>query len=282
MSNSLSPIKSNLANQTKYLLRKYKLRAKKSLGQNFLINSSVLAEIVEAAELRKSDVILEVGSGLGTLTRVLANQVQEVIALEKDSRLVEVLTAELSDFANVSLLNEDARSFLLNKERSFNKVVANLPFYLTSPLINRLINLSPPLELIVLMVQKEVAERICARPPKSNRLAVLCQLQAECQIVSRIPAKSFHPTPAVDAAVLRIKSFGPLPDPFLVELVNAGFSSPRKTLANNFATHFNVSRSQLEQCGFNGKIRAEALALEDWRKIKNCFLDNKNVIIRPR
>lgn len=274
MSNNLSPINSNLANQTKYLLRKYKLRAKKHLGQNFLISSSVLEEIVEAADLKKGDVVLEIGPGLGTLTRALANQAREVIALEKDPRLVEILIAELSDFSNISILNEDARSFLFNQER-FNKVVANLPFYLTSLLINQLISLSPPPELIVLMVQKEVAERICARPPKNNRLAVLCQLQAECQLVSRVPAKSFYPAPEVDAAILKIKAFGPSPDPFLVKLVNAGFSSPRKTLANNFVAHFNLSRSQLEQCGFNSKIRAEALTLEDWQRIKNCFLDNQ-------
>lgn len=281
MSNKLSPIEPNLANHTRNLLKKYQLRPNKRLGQNFLIDDRVLNDLLQAAELTSQDTVLEVGSGLGTLTRALARRVRKVISLEKDRRLNDILASELNEFDNVSVLNQDIRTFLSQKDILFDKVVANLPFYLTSPLITGLMKLSPPPSLMVLMVQKEVAERICAQPPKANRMAVLCQIQARCRLVRQVPARSFWPAPEVDAAILKMNTSGISPDPLLEKLVNAGFHAPRKTLANNLSSFPGFNQEILAQCNLNPKVRAEALTLQDWKHLKNCFLGQKNVIIRP-
>ncbi len=284
MSSQLSPTPKNPKESARVLLKKHGLRPKKSLGQNFLINENVLKDIISAAELQTNDFVLEIGAGLGVLTRALAEKVEQVVALEKDPDLTKLLQKEFGDSSSVTILGEDVRSFLEKweppKDKEY-KVVANLPFYLTSPLLRRLIDLFPPPSFIVVMVQKEVAERICARPPKSNRLATICRFRGLPEIVRPVPSSDFWPEPEVDAAILKISQIEQKPlDPVLMRLINAGFSSPRKTLANNLKS-LGVSREFLTQCGFLPKVRAGALEQEDWLKLQNCFLGNKNAIIEP-
>lgn len=263
-------------------MKKHQIRVKKQLGQNFLIDRQVLADIIKTAELTPQDVVLEIGAGLGTLTEPLAERAKKIIALEKDPQLTGLLLSELGQLKNVSILNEDARTFIADNSVPFNKVVANLPFYLTSPLLTGMMGLSPSPSLMVLMVQREVAERICAQPPKANRMAVLCQLQASCRLVRHVATSCFWPAPEVQASVIKINIKSPPPDPLLLKLVCAGFRSPRKTLANNLSSYPGFSRNMLTCCNLSPKIRAEALSLQDWQRLKNCFLSQKNVIIKLR
>lgn len=277
MSRHLSPNPDDRLGPTRELLKKYGLKPKDSLGQNFLIDLRPLPKIMAAAEIGPADSVLEIGPGLGVLTRPLAEKARQVLAVEKDEGLSRLLKRELGDLSNVSVLNQDIRCFLEEEfDWSRYKVVANLPFYLTSPLIMGLLEQPDPLALIVVMVQKEVAERICAVSPRRSRLGVLCQLRGACRIVCSVPAESFWPRPKVDAAVIKIEPEGKPIESSLRKLIDIGFSHPRKTLANNLAGKIKNS-SELIECGkLPAKIRAEKLSLEDWRRLHRCFIKSKS------
>jgi 16S rRNA (adenine1518-N6/adenine1519-N6)-dimethyltransferase len=272
MSSQLSPNNNSLEKTTRLELGGKGLLPNKKLGQNFLINPSVLKKILIAADLKPTDKIIEIGAGSGTLTEALAEQVSCVVAIEKDPGLSDLLNEKFKNHSSVKIVNQDIRDFL-NKEIILKdwKIVANLPFYLTSPLLMRLIDLRPAPSLMVLMVQKEVAERVCAKPPKSNRLGVICQIKAECQIAFCLKAEDFWPKPKVDAAVLKIVSTEAEISPELKRLINVGFSSPRKTLANNLAAVYKIDKDFLEKHGFPLKARAEALNKEDWFRLEKLF-----------
>lgn len=260
------------------LLRKHSIRPSKRLGQNFLVDRSVLRKIIQTAKLSSKNVVLEIGPGLGVLTVELAKRAKQVIAIEKDrtlSRLLEdILKAE--GVSNVKVINKDVlqisnSQFPASRQGgliSNYKLIANLPYYITSPVIRKFLETDNPPQLMVLMVQKEVAQRIVAKPPKMNRLAVAVQFYGKPEIVSYVSKKSFYPIPEVDSAIIKIV---PQPIPKIdtkkfFELIKAGFSAKRKMLKNNLS----LEASMLEKLGINPRARAENLSIEEWLKLYYC------------
>ena len=250
------------------ILKKYNIKPNKKLGQNFLVDKSVLKKIIQTSELSSKDVVLEIGPGLGVLTQELAKRVKKVIAVEKDrtlSRLLkDILKAE--GVSNVKVINKDVLQISNSQFLISNyKLIANLPYYITSPVIRKFLETDNPPQLMVLMVQKEVAQRIVAKPPKMNRLAVAVQFYGKPKIISYVSKKSFWPIPEVDSAIIKI-----IPQPIpkidtkkFFELVKAGFSTKRKMLKNNLK----IKESTLKKLGINPKARAENLTIKDWLKI---------------
>jgi len=190
----------------KILLKKYGIRPLKSLGQNFLVNERVFDRIIRAAELSSNDIVLEIGPGIGNLTLRLGERVKKVIAIEKDKKMCEVLknVLENQNVKNIKIINQDALKLDFNQyiQKSY-KLIANLPYYITSPVIRKFLELKKPPESMILMVQKEVAQRICAKPSKMSLLAVSVQFYAKPKIISYISKKSFWPRPKVDSALLK-------------------------------------------------------------------------------
>ena len=270
--------------EIKRLLKKYNIYPSKRLGQNFLVDEGILKKIVEAAELSKNDIVLEVGPGIGNLTVELAKRVKKVIAVEKDQDLVRILK-ELLDcwkVRNVRIVEGDIRKIENCKLKIENcyKVVANIPYYLTSPLIRKFLEASNAPKEMILMVQKEVAQRICAKPPKMSILAVSVQFYAKPEIISFVSKKSFWPQPKVDSAIIKIK---PLinadkrlinADLFL-KTVKTGFSQPRKQLANNLSNGLKMDKGKVKNWLLKNNIqptqRAETLTIEDWLKLLKSY-----------
>jgi len=281
--------------QTKGLLRRFGLQARKSLGQHFLIDEEVLKLITSAAELTPTDVIMEIGPGLGVLTRELARQSGWVITVELDSRLATILEQSLAPFSNVTIINEDILRIdpaaLLQEQRAkfppiigspFNyKVVANLPYYITSPVLRHFLETSLKPQIIVVMVQKEVAEAIVAKPGQMSILSISVQFYGEPAIISYVPAQCFYPAPEVDSAILKIKLYSQPPvevtdrESFF-KLVRAGFSAPRKQIGNSLAQGLGLSKAEI--VSFLGKAsivsqrRAETLTLGEWAKLWQVFI----------
>jgi 16S rRNA (adenine1518-N6/adenine1519-N6)-dimethyltransferase len=263
-------------------LKYHRIYPIKRLGQNFLIDKNVLRKIVEAAELSKNDTVLEVGPGIGNLTIELAKKVKKVIAVEKDERMIEILKERLKEerIKNVEIVNEDILKFLPSfKERRSYKVVANIPYYLTSRLIRNLLEIERKPKLIVLMVQKEVAQRICAKPPNMNLLAVSVQFYAKPEIVSFVSKNCFWPRPKVDSAIIKIsnikKQKPTKEEKLFFEIVKAGFSHPRKQLINNLSKGLKKNKKIVEEwllnCGISPDKRAENLSIEEWKRLTISF-----------
>jgi len=289
----------------KELFKKHRVYPSKKFGQNFLIDKTIIKKVIKAANLKPKDVVLEIGPGIGSLTQELAKKVKKVIAAEKDSKMVEILKETLKSFKNVEVLNQDILKTDVSrfkiKDLRF-KVVANLPFYITAPVIRKFLESEhPPVEM-VLITQKEVAQRICSRPPKMNLLAVSVQFYAKVKIISYVSKKSFWPQPKVDGAILKIvphkipkAAFGisrrlPLEKRFF-RIVKAGFSQPRKQLANNLTKGLALSspnglalsspnglKLNKEQIKFwllenniQPSQRAETLEIKDWINLAKTF-----------
>jgi len=276
-----------LKNFIKGLLKKYKIKPLKYLGQNFLIDSSVFKKIIKAANLSKNDIVLEIGPGTGNLTIELAKRVKKVIAIEKDKRMVEVLKEVLKDFKNVKIIQGDILKTYNLQLTTYNyKVVANLPYYLTSPVIRKFLENPPaggqPKEMI-LMVQKEVGQRICSSK-KMNLLAVSVQFYAKPEIISFISKNSFWPKPKVNSAIIKIIPHKPrtffskkvrgksvlirINPRLFFKVVKAGFSHPRKKVLRNLEKELKLNRKKVEGIFLRNKIdfnsRAENLSLKDW------------------
>ncbi len=275
----MSKVTGSLLTQTRRLLRQFDLRARKGLGQHFLIDGEVLQLITSAAELTPSDVIIEVGPGLGILTRELAQKAGRVIAIELDNRLTAALKQTLASFDNVTIINEDVLKIEPQNLATGYKLVANLPYYITSPVLRHFLEASAKPKLMILMVQKEVAEAIVAKPGKMSLLSVSVQFYGEPRIISDVPAQCFYPAPKVDSAILRID---PSPQPRVAvdeesffEVVRAGFTAPRKQLANSLAQGLEVSKAEvlslLERAGIAPQRRAETLSLEEWARLRQVF-----------
>ena len=261
------------------LLRARGLRPRKGLGQNFLTDPVALQRIVDAADLAPSDVVVEVGAGAGTLTRPLAEQAGRVLALELDGQLVELLREQFSGFPNVEILHEDVLRFsspgLTHREY---KVVGNLPYYITSAVLRHFLETAPRPRLIVVTVQREVAERIVAEPGKMSILAVSVQFYGRPRIVARIPAGAFYPAPKVDSTVVRI-DVGERPavdlqgvdEAIFFRVVRAGFSQKRKMLRNSLSGGLRCASATaaetLEQAGVDPGRRAETLDLQEWAMV---------------
>jgi 16S rRNA (adenine1518-N6/adenine1519-N6)-dimethyltransferase len=260
------------------LLRQYALRPDKRLGQNFLVDESALRRIMAVAEVTSDEDVLEIGPGLGSLTRHLAIAARSVVAVELDSRLIPPLREVLSAYPNVSLVQGDILS--LNPAQLISRaeylVVANIPYYITSALIRHLLEAErQPLRLI-LTVQEEVAGRICALPGAMSLLSLSVQVYGRPAVKAHIPAGAFYPAPKVDSAVIRIDLFPEpcIPSPWLetfFRLAKAGFSQKRKTLRNSLAGGMGWSTSQaaefLQRAGIDSQRRAESLNLDEWRQL---------------
>jgi 16S rRNA (adenine1518-N6/adenine1519-N6)-dimethyltransferase len=249
------------------------IRPQKSLGQHFLIDRDALEIIVGAAELTSDDTVLEIGPGLGVMTTVLAERAGQVVAVETDPNLVGLLHRNAPD--NLTIHLADILKFDLSSLPVGYKVVANLPYYLTSKIIRLLLESSNPPQVISVLVQKEVAERIVARPGKLSILALSVQYYAEAEIVGIVERHKFWPAPDVDSAVLKITrrskpAFEADPDQ-LFRLIKAGFGEKRKQLKNSLAGGLNASISVISEVLQKSKIaptaRAQELALDDWRRL---------------
>jgi 16S rRNA (adenine1518-N6/adenine1519-N6)-dimethyltransferase len=260
------------------LMRKYGLRPDKSLGQNFLQDSAALEKIVAAAEIRPDDTLLEIGPGLGSLTRFLAASAKTVTAVELDRSLLPVLETVLAPYPNVRLVEGDILKFSPAQlvDRDDYLVVANVPYYITSAIFRHLLSQPPRPRRIVLTVQKEVAERVCARPGDMSLLALSIQVYGQPGIAAIIPAEAFYPAPKVDSAVIRVDLYpAPLIPASLLDrffrLAKAGFSQKRKTLRNSLSAGLAISpgaaAQMLEQAGVDPQRRAETLSLDEWGKL---------------
>jgi len=290
--NSNHPARSLLA-QTRSLLRRFGLRARKGLGQHFLIDEKVLESIVSTAELTPQDVVIEVGPGLGILTRELAGRAGCVIAVELDERLVAILKETLTVHKNVAIINKDVlkvspADLLKWYTAGFAKgvmtpphykVVANLPYYITSPVLRHFLEAAVKPETMVVMVQKEVAEEIAAKPGRMSLLSIGIQLYGAPMIISHVPAESFFPPPEVDSAILKINVY-PRPvvsvdiESFFM-VVRAGFSAVRKQIANSLTQGLGLPKSEvlplLEKAGIESQRRAETLTIEEWSRLWRIF-----------
>lgn len=259
------------------------LKILKSLGQNFLIDENVLEKIVKSADLKKDDFVFEIGPGLGTLTEELLKKCQKVIAIEKDKKLSEKL---LKDFSNldskVKIINDDILKIKLEefiKTYSSNgkyKLVSNIPYYITSPIIKMFLESDNQPEIIVLLMQKEVAERICAKAGKMSMIALGVQVYGEPEIIDYVENTSFYPVPKVGSAILKIsnikKSFSNEYYQQLFQVMKIGFSAKRKKLASNLSAGFRFSKTEGEnviiKANLNLNIRAQELELQDWEKLR--------------
>jgi len=271
--------------EAKGLLRHHGLRAKKSLGQHFFTDEGILHHIATAAELTPEDVVIEVGPGLGVLTRELAKRTRRVIAVETDSRLASVLSEAMAKMANTSVICSDILqsdpALLLTSAGVENtspgyKVVANIPYYITSLILRHFLEASLKPSLMVVMVQREVGEAIVAQPGGMSLLAVSVQLYGKPVIAGHVPAQSFYPPPKVDSVILQIKLYEQPPvrvsqTSEFFNVVRAGFSAPRKQLRNALAQGLEVSPQEaanlLERAMINPQRRAETLHLQEWARI---------------
>ena len=268
---------------TQHILNRFKLRADKKLGQNFLIDENVVRQIVAAAELSEADTVLEVGPGIGTLTQGLAESKARVVAVELDTRLLPVLATTLNGYDNVRVVHGDILKVNIMEEVGALefKVCANLPYYITTPIIFALLEKRLPMERLVAMVQKEVAERMAAQPggKEYGALSVAIQYYTEPEIAFIVPPTSFIPAPAVDSAVIVCKRRSKPPvevcdEALFFRVVKAAFSLRRKMLSNSLK-NMGIKAEQvakwLELAGVDGKRRAETLSLEDFAKLTNSF-----------
>jgi 16S rRNA (adenine1518-N6/adenine1519-N6)-dimethyltransferase len=282
--------KESLTRTTKRLLAGLDARAKKSLGQNFLIDSAVLGKIVEAAEISPGDTIIEVGPGLGVLTSELAKRARKVIAVELDDNLSALLKKTLPWAENLIVVHDDIlkispaellKSASLPPDGSY-KVVANLPYYITSPVLRHFLEAEAPPSTMIVMVQKEVARVITAAPGDMSLLSVAVQFFGEARIVSHVSSHSFYPAPKVDSAILKIQLHDqPCLDSCHVagffKLVRAGFCANRKQLVNSLSQGLSVSkdvvRPLLEKAGIEPVRRAETLTIPEWIELWKVFND---------
>lgn len=279
--------------QIKQLLKKYNVRPSKRLGQNFLNDKRTLQKIVEAAELKPDDVVLEIGPGLGNLTTELAKKAKKVIAVEKDENLVKILKDLLGglNIRNVEIIHGDILKIF---DLTSPKIVANIPYYLTSPLIRKFLEAKNPPEFMVLLIQKEVAQRITARPPDTTRsagsgssrasrgmnlLAVSVQFYAEPKIIAYVSKKCFLPSPKVDSAIIKITPFKDdgraSPRQLFFKIVKAAFSQPRKQLLNNLSGGLKLNKREITRWLLENNIqpsqRAETLSVDDWIKLTKSY-----------
>ena len=269
-----------------------KLKAKKSLGQNFLKDESVLERIVQDAKISQEDVVLEIGPGKGALTEKLAKICKKVVAIELDDRLIELLHTKFvgdkveiiyGDILKINLpeLIENRISLKANEAKNY-KLVANIPYYITAPIIRLLLETKYPPQEMILMVQKEVAERIVAKSGEMSILAVSVQYYAKAEYLFTVPKESFDPVPKVDSAIIKIslnvksQTSNEIETRRFFKLVRAGFSAKRKTLGNNLAASLQLDKKEIEEklaaLGFSPNTRAQELGVDDWRKLADSFV----------
>ena len=260
------------------------LWAKHGLGQNFLVSKEVLNSIVEASDIDPDDLIIEVGPGLGTLTQELVQKAEKVIGIEKDEKLAALLPGFIQDEKLDVVTGDilDVNIPELVKDQMY-KVVANIPYYITSRIIRLFLELPSQPTTIVMLVQKEVAERICAKPGEMSVLALSVQVYGKPEIIEIVKKESFFPAPAVDSAILRISyieyQYPRIPEKDLFRTINIGFAAKRKTLANNLQSGFHIEKIQaeayIEEIGLKPSARAQELTLDNWADLTKVLNDHK-------
>ena len=272
------------------VIQKYQFAFQKRFGQNFLIDAHVLEKIVSAAGITKDDCVLEIGPGIGTMTQYLAESAGQVIAVEIDTNLLPILADTLKDYSNVKVINQDILKVDINElVKEYNngrpiKVVANLPYYITTPIIMGLFESNVPIDNITVMVQKEVADRMQVGPGSKDygALSLAVQYYASPYIVANVPPNCFIPRPNVGSAVIRLTRYKEPPvqvnDPKLMfKLIRASFNQRRKTLQNGLNNSPEISFSKeeiakaIESLGVSPSVRGEALSLEQFAQLANYF-----------
>lgn len=276
----------DLREETIAILNKYGLRANKKLGQNFLINESIIYDIVKKANVTKEDVVIEIGPGLGSLTKELINNAKKVIAIELDPNMIDILKSRFGIFDNFEVIYGDVLKIDLEeliKGYDSVKVVANLPYYITTPIIMKLLEDRLKIKSITVMVQKEVGERICAthKDKEYGAITVSVQYYSEPQIIIDVPKENFLPAPEVDSCVIRLdmreKPLVSLKDEKLFfRLVKGAFTQRRKTI-NNSLTCSGKSKEEimaaLNKLGIDSKLRAENLSIQQYADIANTLVE---------
>lgn len=276
----------DLREETIAILNKYGLRANKKLGQNFLINESIIYDIVKKANVTKEDVVIEIGPGLGSLTKELINNAKKVIAIELDPNMIDILKSRFGIFDNFEVIYGDVLKIDLEeliKGYDSVKVVANLPYYITTPIIMKLLEDKLKIKSITVMVQKEVGERICAthKDKEYGAITVSVQYYSEPQIIIDVPKENFLPAPEVDSCVIRLdmreKPLVSLKDEKLFfRLVKGSFTQRRKTI-NNSLTCSGKSKEEiiaaLNKLGIDSKLRAENLSIQQYADIANTLVE---------
>jgi 16S rRNA (adenine1518-N6/adenine1519-N6)-dimethyltransferase len=264
---------------------------RKSLGQNFLVDENIISRIMESAEIAKDDTVIEIGPGMGAMTKDLAAAAGKVIAIELDERLFRKLKSELKDAANLDLILGDALTFPYESLPGPVKVVANLPYYISTPIITRLIEARGNISAMVLMLQKEVAQRITAKPggKEYGYLSVMVQLWTEAANLFNVPKEAFTPAPKVDSAVvrLRVKEAPAVRVPDLVffeKVVSAAFSQRRKTLKNSLKNsrvtepaRFEAVMELARKSGIDSTRRAETLSLSEFASLAEILFENRSL-----
>jgi len=265
-------------NQIKKICKQHNIRPVESRGQNFLVNKQILDRIVNASDLKKDDTVLEVGSGFGTLTIELAKIVKKVIAVDIDKKLVQILRTNISAYKNVEVIEGNVLELSSSKKvglPSNYKVVSNLPYNITSNFLRKFLSDTYKPKEMVLMVQKEVAERICAKPGDMSLLSVSVQFFSQPEISFYVSKEHFWPQPKVDSAVIKLSQISDIrykiSEKEFFRIVKIGFSARRKQLQNNISAGFKISnekvREILTKLGFDPKIRAQDLSLGDWIRL---------------
>ena len=276
------------------VLNKYKFIFQKKFGQNFLIDEHVLGKIIRSAEITEDDFVVEIGPGIGTLTQYLAASAREVAAIEIDDALIPILEDTLSAYDNVTVIHEDVLKVDLCKlaeEKNGGKpikVVANLPYYITTPIIMGLFENHVPVESITIMVQKEVADRMKTGPGSKDygALSLAVQYYAKPELVANVPPNCFMPSPRVGSAVIRLTRHTEVPvqaedEKLMFQIIRASFNQRRKTLVNGLGNapelHIpkEITTEVLEEMGLSASVRGEALTLAQFAELSNCILEKR-------
>lgn len=279
----------SILSQIKNGLNQLSIKPKKSLGQNFLINEGIYHKIITVADIKAGDRVIEIGPGLGTLTQYLLNAGTEIVAVEKDHKLADYLKTKFANQKNATILEDDILKFkpeTCNLKPVTYKVAGNIPYYLTSHLLRIIFENWPQPKLVVLMIQKEVAQRIVAKPPKMSLLSVLVQYYSKPEIISYVSKSSFWPSPEVDSAIIKLvpsdqwlvvsgrkteaNHYSLITNHFF-KIVRAGFAGKRKQLSNNLARGLKLDKKIIEEklksIGIEPTRRAETLTLNEWQNI---------------
>jgi len=261
---------------SKRIAKKYNFSPKKKFGQNFLVKKEIVKKIISGADIKKNEIIIEIGPGLGVITREIAKDAKTFIVIEKDRELAKILKEEIRRFNSVKVINKDVlkmKNFLhhFSADNKRYKVIANLPFYASIPIIKIFLGLRNKPKKIVVILQKELAQRIIAKPPKTNSLAVFFQFYASIKIICYVPKNSFWPEPEVDGAIISLTPKKGNIDEKLLEIVKDGFSQPRKKLINNLLKKNMAKKENLliafKKARIDPSQRAESLSLNDWLKL---------------
>lgn len=277
--------------ETKAIIDSYSFSFQKKFGQNFLVDSNVLENIIEKAGITEDDLVLEIGPGIGTMTQYLCESAREVVAIEIDETLIPILNYTLEDYDNVEVINDDALKTdiekIVKKKNSGKpiKVVANLPYYITTPIIMGLLEGKAPIESITIMVQKEVAERMQTGPGSKDygALSLAVQYYADANILMTVPASCFMPRPKVDSSVIKLDIYDKPPvdvcdEEMMFKIIRASFNQRRKTLVNGLKNASNLPftkeeiEESIEKLGEDVRVRGEKLTLEQFAKLTNILM----------